>query len=169
MAELGALVASLVFVVIYYFILRGGEEAMNKGADATEKGVKKVVQKTSPVVAQTKEKIEQAKKSLFAPNAFLKVWEFMDFVRTYGPIFKLVTHTNTDTGEIFYTCEVTDKSGKTKSIRFSSQLGELSAKEIAQRKNQLYVGQTNNGKYYLYDKNFKAWEDVDLGINIGEE
>ena len=138
--------------------------------ETKDKSLKESMTNTkNDLVESTKNKIEQTKNSLFHPNTFAKVWTFTTFVDTYGPHVGLVSHTNGVTGRVFFTCEVSDSSGRTKSIRFSSQLGELNATELSRKKDLLCVGQTNSGKYYLYDKHFKAWEDVDLSYNKGEE
>lgn len=67
-------------------------------------------------------------------------------------------------GTPFKSCVFTDASGNRVFVGFSQKLGELSPAEIASRKDELQIVQTDSGKYKLCKKGNSTWEDVDLGI-----
>lgn len=93
---------------------------------------------------------------------FLQDWTLMDFAKKFGPKMGIRTYTNNTTGEIFKVCIFCTPTGKETTVKFFSQLGELTPIEITQRKNELKVGRMNNGKYYLHDNNIEMWEDITL-------
>lgn len=95
---------------------------------------------------------------------FLENWSLMNFVEEWGPEMRTGTCTNRKTGEEYKACMFIRKDGTKTYVNFFSRLGELSASEISQRKDELKVGVTKEGKYYLHNGNVKAWEDVDLGL-----
>ncbi len=97
-------------------------------------------------------------------SIFLQDWSLIEFAKEHGPKMGIKTLTNSKTGKEFNVCVFITPIGKETSVRFFSQLGELTSAEISQRKNELKVGMMDNGKFYLHDANTKAWEDVDLGI-----
>jgi len=49
-------------------------------------------------------------------------------------------------------------------VGFSRNLGELTAEEIAARKDDLNVVQYENGNYGLCAKGQNSWEDINLGL-----
>ena len=98
------------------------------------------------------------------PSLFIQSWPLLDFAKKYGPKMQVRDYTNNSTGESFKLCIFIDNSGKETSVRFLSQLGELTPTEISVRKNNLKVGKMSNDKLYLYDKDINEWETVDLGL-----
>lgn len=98
-----------------------------------------------------------AKDSLFVENCSL-----LDFARKYGPKMQIGEFTNTETGKNFKQCVFTQENKVQTYVMFYSQLGVLSPQEISQRKNELKVGCTKEGKFYLHDEDIKLWEDVEL-------
>ncbi len=107
-------------------------------------------------------------KKVYKPDDFSEAWQFCTFVKFFGPNIHKESHTNNTTKKVFRTLEVSDYTGKTVSIRFSSYLGELSAEELKERKEELFVGKRkDNHRWYLYDKNYKRsepWEDIKVVI-----
>ena len=94
-----------------------------------------------------------------------KDWSLFDFAREFGKP-KLAHCVNHDTGDNFNCVAFVDGDTRT-FVAFSSNLGELSAKEIAAQKNDLQVVQfKESGNYCLCKKGdpSKTWEDIDLGI-----
>lgn len=98
------------------------------------------------------------------PSLFIQSWSLLDFAKKYGPKMQVRGYTNNSTGEPFKLCVFIDNSGKETSVRFLSQLGELTPTEISVRKNNLKVGKMSNNKLYLYDKDINEWETVDLSL-----
>lgn len=98
------------------------------------------------------------------PSLFIQSWSLLDFARKYGPKMQVRGYTNNSTGEPFKLCVFIDNSGKETSVRFLSQLGELTSSEISARKNNLKIGKMSNNKLYLYDKDINEWETIDLGL-----
>lgn len=98
------------------------------------------------------------------PSLFIQSWSLLDFAKKYGPKMQVRGYTNNSTGESFKLCIFIDNSGKETSVKFLSQLGELTPTEISARKNNLKVGKMSNDKLYLYDKDINEWETVDLGL-----
>lgn len=78
---------------------------------------------------------------------------------------KVGKFTNKETGEIFKSC-IFLKDGNSLFVAFSSNLGELTPREIAQRKEDLQVVLLDSGNYYLCRQGNpdEAWENVDLGL-----
>lgn len=98
------------------------------------------------------------------PSLFIQSWSLLDFAREYGPKMQVRGYTNNSTGEPFKLCVFIDNSGKETSVRFLSQLVELTSSEISARKNNLKIGKMSNNKLYLYDKDINEWETIDLGL-----
>lgn len=91
---------------------------------------------------------------------FPNKWTLLDFIKEFGRM-KIGEFKN-EYGVTFHKCACTKGDGIITEVSFFSQLGELTASEIKERKNQLFVGQMESGKYYLYAKGVKAWEEVNL-------
>lgn len=96
-------------------------------------------------------------------SLFIQDWSLLDFALEFGPQMQVGQATNKN-GETYHLCRFIKKDGSITRVYFFSQLGELTPAEITARKNELYVGLMSSGKYYLHDKNVKAWEIVELGI-----
>ena len=69
---------------------------------------------------------------------------------------------NKESGEAFKSCIFTNDSGDREFVAFSSKLGELSPKQIAERKSELQVVTIDSGSKILCKKGESAWEDVVL-------
>lgn len=95
---------------------------------------------------------------------FIENWTLIDFAKKWGPEMKAGTCVNEKTGKYYKSCVFTQKDGTKTYVSFFHKLGELTASEILLRKDELKVGLTKNGKYYLHNGNVKAWENVDLGL-----
>lgn len=92
-------------------------------------------------------------------------WSLMAFAKTHGKM-QVGKFSNGDTGEIFKSCIFTDSANTRTFVAFSSKMGELTPKEIAQQKDNLQVVQLESGNYKLCKKgeSGESWEDVDLGL-----
>lgn len=115
--------------------------------------------KSSPSDEENNSNISTNEKFLFIDN-----WTLMSFAKKWGPEMRTGTCTNEKTGEKYKACVFIQKDGTITYVNFFSRLGELTASEILQRKNELQIGITKEGKYYLHNGNVKAWEDIDLGL-----
>lgn len=90
-------------------------------------------------------------------------WSLVAFARTHGKM-KVGAFVNKDTGEAFKSCMfVGADNNVTAVVNFSSNLGELTPRQIASMKDDLQVVQLNSGTYKLC-KNGSSWEEVDLGL-----
>lgn len=82
---------------------------------------------------------------------------------------KVGQFTNAETGQPFKSCVFLDRSSVASFVAFSSNLGELSPRQIADQKNDLQVVELETEGYdqhhfSLCKKGQEAWEDVDLGL-----
>lgn len=97
-------------------------------------------------------------------NEIINSWSLVSFARSHGRM-KIAPFVNKDTGESFTSCAFVDGTGSVNTlVAFSSNLGELNAKQIIQQKDDLQVVELSNGKFKLCKKGSSSWEDVDLGI-----
>lgn len=88
-------------------------------------------------------------------------WTLISFAASHGKM-QTGTATNKD-GEEFKSCSFTNPTtGARTYVGFSSNLGVLSAAEIAARKNELQVVQLESGGYRLCKQGASTWEDVEL-------
>lgn len=162
------MIGAFLFLIVFFLVLWLGNKAIDRGIDVASDGMSKAYRGTkkvaTPIINNAKVKFDEVKDGIFHPNTFTEVWPFVDYIKQNGAVIGLQSHLNKITGKPFTTCEVRDVNGKTKSIHFSKSLGELSSQQLKDRKDKLFVGKTNNGRLYLFDKYFKEWEDVDLGI-----
>ncbi len=69
---------------------------------------------------------------------------------------------NNKTNESFKSCIFTNDKGEREFVAFSSKLGELSPKEIAEMKHSLQVVTMDSGTHILCKVGQSDWEDVDL-------
>lgn len=81
-----------------------------------------------------------------------EVWNFLDFAKKMGQP-KRATLTNNETGENYAALMFPTPQGDREftMVAFSSDLGELTAKEIVDRKDELYIVKLESGNYYLRD------------------
>lgn len=93
-------------------------------------------------------------------------WSLIGFSKIFGTM-KVATFTNSETKEEFASCAfVHPETNKVTLVGFSSNLGELTPKQIKARKNELQVVQLNSGNYKLCEvgEMGDSWETVDLGL-----
>lgn len=90
-------------------------------------------------------------------------WGLVAFAKANGRM-KVGSFVNKDTGEAFKSCMFVDENGEVvKVVNFSSNLGELTPRQIASMKADLQVVELESGTYKLC-KSGSTWEDVDLGL-----
>ena len=89
-------------------------------------------------------------------------WSLISFARIFGKM-QVGEFANKDTGELFKSCIFT-KGDDLTFVAFSSKMGELTPREIAQQKDNLQVVQLQSDNYILCRKGASTWQDVDLGI-----
>lgn len=90
-------------------------------------------------------------------------WSLISFAKAHGKM-QVGEFVNGDTGEVFKSCIFTTKGGTHTFVSFSSNLGELTTRQIAAQKDDLQVVELESGNYSLCKKGKNSWEDVDLGI-----
>lgn len=71
---------------------------------------------------------------------------------------------NSNTGETFKSCAFVGAGGAVTLVGFSSNLGELTPKQIAAQKDSLQVVELESGNYKLCKRGTDSWESVDLGL-----
>lgn len=96
-------------------------------------------------------------------SSIMNSWSLIAFAKQFGPEMRVGEFTNSQSGEIFRSCAFIKEGVKTW-VRFSKNLGELSPREIARRKDDLQVVLLDTGKYSLCSKGENQWELVDLGL-----
>lgn len=84
----------------------------------------------------------------------IKTWSLISFAKEFGPKMQVGEFVNTETQEHFKCCIFTKDDTKTY-VAFSSKLGELTPKEIVERKNSLIVVQLDSGIYSLCEDTSK--------------
>ena len=90
-------------------------------------------------------------------------WSLISFAKTHGKM-KVAPFVNKETGEAFKSCAFLSPEGEITLVAFSSNLGELTPKQIAAQKDDLQVVQLESGTYKLCKAGHDTWEDVDLGL-----
>ena len=90
-------------------------------------------------------------------------WSLLSFARAHGKM-KVAPFVNKETGEAFKSCAFVDSDGATTLVAFSSNLGELTPRQISAQKDSLQVVELESGTYKLCKQGNSSWEDVDLGI-----
>lgn len=97
-------------------------------------------------------------------QGIINSWSLMAFARTHGKKMQVGSFVNKESGEQFKSCIFTNNEGERCFVAFSSNLGELTPREIANQKNELQVVQLESGHYSLCKQGQNSWEDVDLGL-----
>ena len=69
---------------------------------------------------------------------------------------------NKESGESFKSCIFTDAQGNRCFVAFSSKLGELTPRQIAEQKHDLQVVTMDSGSHILCKAGANTWEDVEL-------
>ena len=90
-------------------------------------------------------------------------WSLISFAKSHGRM-KVAPFVNKETGEAFKSCAFLSSDGEVTLVAFSSNLGELTPKQIAEQKDDLQVVQLGSGSYKLCRAGHDTWEDVDLGL-----
>jgi hypothetical protein len=89
-------------------------------------------------------------------------WSLLAFAKSHGKM-QVGEFVNKETGEEFKSCIFTDPSDDTRTfVAFSSNLGVLTPKEIADQKDNLQVVELESGNYSLCKAGSNSWQDVDL-------
>ena len=92
-------------------------------------------------------------------------WSLISFAKIHGRM-KVAPFVNKETGECFKSCAFLGSEGEITLVAFSSKLGELTPKQIAEQKDDLQVVQLESGSFKLCKAGHghDTWEDVDLGL-----
>ena len=90
-------------------------------------------------------------------------WSLISFAKAHGRM-KVAPFVNKETGECFKSCAFLGSDGEVTLVAFSSKLGELTPKQIAEQKDDLQVVQLESGSYKRCKTGHDTWEDVDLGL-----
>lgn len=91
-------------------------------------------------------------------------WSLLDFAKSHGKMKVTAPMTNSQTGETFKSCAFVAPGGAVTLVGFSSNLGELTPKQIAAQKDSLQVVELESGNFKLCKSGADSWEDVDLGL-----
>lgn len=91
-------------------------------------------------------------------------WSLLAFAKSHGKM-QVGDFVNKETGEAFKSCIFTNPEDNSRCfVAFSSKMGELSPREIAEQKDTLQVVELESGNYSLCKQGANAWEDVELGL-----
>ena len=90
-------------------------------------------------------------------------WSLISFAKSHGRM-KVAPFVNKETGEAFKSCAFLSPDGEVTLVAFSSKLGKLTPKQIAEQKDDLQVVQLESGSYKLCKTGHDTWKDVDLGL-----
>ena len=90
-------------------------------------------------------------------------WSLISFARAHGKM-KVAPFINKETGEAFKSCAFVALDGAVTLVAFSSNLGELTPRQIAAQKDSLQVVELESGTFKLCKQGNSSWEDVDLGL-----
>ena len=91
-------------------------------------------------------------------------WSLLAFAKSHGKM-QVGDFVNKETGESFKSCIFTNPEDNSRCfVAFSSKMGELSPREIAEQKDSLQVVELESGNYSLCKQGANAWEDVELGL-----
>lgn len=90
-------------------------------------------------------------------------WSLLAFAREFGPKVQIAHCTSKETGEEFK-CVAFGEGEKLTFVAFSSNLGELTPKEMAAQKDSLQVIQFEESGNYCLCKTGSSWEQVDLDL-----
>ena len=89
-------------------------------------------------------------------------WSLMAFAKSHGKM-QVGDFANKENGEAFKSCIFTNPEDNSRCfVAFSSKMGELTPKQIAEQKDELQVVELESGNYSLCRQGANAWEDVDL-------
>ena len=88
-------------------------------------------------------------------------WSLLAFARMKGKM-QVGEFVNKETGDTFKSCIFTDGDNNRSFVAFSSKLGELTPRQIAEQKDNLQVVQLEAGNYSLCRQGENSWVDVAL-------
>ena len=89
-------------------------------------------------------------------------YSLLAFAKSHGKM-QVGKFVNKETGEEFSSCIFTNPEDQSRCfVSFSQNLGELSAREIADRKDSLQVVELESGNFKLCNVGANNWQDVDL-------
>lgn len=91
-------------------------------------------------------------------------WSLVDFAKSHGQMKVTNELVNSNTGETFKSCAFVGTGGAVTLVGFSSNLGELTPRQIAAQKDSLQVVELESGNYKLCKRGTDSWESVDLGL-----
>lgn len=91
-------------------------------------------------------------------------WSLVDFAKSHGQMKVTNELVNSNTGETFKSCAFVGAGGAVTLVGFSSNLGELTPRQIAAQKDSLQVVELESGNYKLCKRGTDSWESVDLGL-----
>ena len=91
-------------------------------------------------------------------------WSLLAFAKSHGKM-QVGDFVNKETGEAFKSCIFTNPEDNSRCfVAFSSKMGELTPREIAEQKDSLQVVELESGNFSLCKQGANAWEDVELGL-----
>lgn len=90
-------------------------------------------------------------------------WSLIAFAKSHGKM-QVGEFINKKTSDEFKSCIFTDAEGTRTFVAFSSNLGELTPRQIAAQKDSLQVVELESGNYSLCKQGNNTWQDVDLDI-----
>lgn len=104
-------------------------------------------------------------------NNNLKSWSLVEFAKEFGKKLKYAANcVNKETGDHFnqlaFCDDFADANKKITFVMFAKKLGNLTAEEVKNRKNELQVieavSENGNTGYYLSARGENSWEDIEL-------
>ena len=95
-------------------------------------------------------------------SQIINSWSLLAFAKAHGRM-QVGEFANKETGEVFKSCIFTNGDSRC-FVAFSSKMGELTPREIANMKDELQVVQLESGNFSLCKQGQNPWEDVDLGL-----
>ena len=91
-------------------------------------------------------------------------YSLLAFAKSHGKM-QVGEFVNKETGEAFKSCIFTNPEDNSRCfVAFSSKMGELTPREIAEQKDSLQVVELESGNFSLCKQGANAWEDVELGL-----
>ena len=85
---------------------------------------------------------------------------FMTFVKSFTKV-SVANLVNKKSGETFSALMFTDSEGQNHSCFFAKSLGNLTAKQVSEKKHDLYIVRNEDGQLYCSTGN-NSWEEVEL-------
>jgi hypothetical protein len=89
-------------------------------------------------------------------------WPLVSFRNRFAEMKVTNKMTNKETGDTFKSCAFIAANGDVTFVNFSSNLGELTPREIAAQKDSLQVVELESGTLKLCKTGADSWEVVDI-------